>query len=124
MSAAKVAIGDYLADLEHPLLDAVHIVRAALASGDPRLVEQVKWNAPSFSLAGTDIVTLMLRRRDEVLVIFHHPETPLLASPILEGDYPDGRRIVTLRSAAEASAVAAELTSIVRQLVERIDAPR
>lgn len=119
MSRAAVPIATFLRDLTHPLRAEIDVVRAALGAGHPRIVEQVKWNAPSFSVDGVDIVTLMLRRPDEVLVIFHHPETPAIASPLLTGDYADGRRIALIRSLDDAHAAAAELTRVTAALAVR-----
>jgi hypothetical protein len=65
------AVDAWIAGLEHPLKGVVAAVRAALAGSDPRLGEQIKWNAPSFTWDGEDRVTCNLRPKAPLLLIFH-----------------------------------------------------
>ena len=47
-------------------------VAAVIAAALPQAEQRVKWNAPSFAVAGRDIVTLNLPPRgDAVRVVFH-----------------------------------------------------
>ena len=38
---------------------------------DPRIGEDIKWNAPSFHLDGCHFATMQLRRPDSVLLVLH-----------------------------------------------------
>lgn len=38
---------------------------------DPRIGEDIKWNAPSFHLDGRHFATMQLRRPDSVLLVLH-----------------------------------------------------
>jgi uncharacterized protein YdhG (YjbR/CyaY superfamily) len=40
-------------DLDHPSKAEVRAVREIILAVDPRITEQVKWNAPSFSTGAT-----------------------------------------------------------------------
>jgi hypothetical protein len=89
--AKRPDVETYMAAVDRPLEPVVQAGRRIIAGVDPGIVEQIKWNAPSYSCAGEDLVTFNLRRRHHVHLVFHHPATPSVASDILEGDYPDGR---------------------------------
>ena len=63
----------YLAGLSHPHLDAIRHLRAAIRGADDRIVEQIKWNAPSFGLGGgaDDLVTMRLAPGDAFQLVLH-----------------------------------------------------
>lgn len=102
------AVDAWLAGLDHPLKDVVAAVRAALAAAEPRLGQQIKWNAPSFIWEGEDKLTFNLRPKAPLLLIFHRgarakdnegfafaDETGLM-----DWKAPD-RAVVTIASAAD-----------------------
>jgi hypothetical protein len=39
--------------LDHPMKEGVEHLRGVIRAIDPRIVEEVKWNAPSYKLDGT-----------------------------------------------------------------------
>ena len=74
--AAKPAAGGagvdaLVAALDHPLKAVIEEIRPALLAADPRITEQVKWNAPSFCYDGDDRVTFNIRPGGPLLLIFH-----------------------------------------------------
>ena len=89
-----------------------------LKSADERLSERIKWNAPSYHLDGVDIVTFgpLRRKKDEILLVFHHPKVVDVSSAILEGDFRN-RRLVTLRTMTEVEDKAAELIRVVQEIL-------
>ncbi|MCC7466368.1 MAG: DUF1801 domain-containing protein [Saprospiraceae bacterium] len=114
--AAQVA--NYMQVLDHPLKPEIERLREILKSADARLSERIKWNAPSYHLEGVDIVTFgpMMRRKEEILLVFHHPKIVEVSSSLLEGSYKD-RRLVTLRSLEEVEEKAEELVRIMREII-------
>ena len=59
-----------VAALGHPHEDAIQCLRTILREVDPRVVEEIKWNAPSFRI--TDhFATLQPRYRQGVQLILH-----------------------------------------------------
>src|SRR5690606_9032775 len=60
-----------LAALDHPLRESIEALRAIIRAADRRLVEGVKWNAPSYSVDGHDRITFNLHAKDRVRLIFH-----------------------------------------------------
>lgn len=63
------AIDDFLRVLEHPLKPEMEALRALILGVDPRIGEEIKWQAPSFKL-GEHFATFNLRG-DAILVILH-----------------------------------------------------
>jgi len=75
--ASKVArktspseVDEFLARLEHPLKAEIEAVRAIILGADARIHENIKWNAPSFSIT-EHFATFNLRSKDAVQVVFH-----------------------------------------------------
>jgi uncharacterized protein YdeI (YjbR/CyaY-like superfamily) len=106
-------------ELDHPLKSEISQLREILKSADERLAERIKWNAPSYHLEEVDIVTFgpIMRKKDEILLVFHHPKIVEVSSSILEGKFKD-RRLVTLRNQAEVTAKAEELVRVLRELLQ------
>jgi hypothetical protein len=114
-------VAAWMAAIDHPLKDGIQRIRECIASADPRIGERIKWNAPSYHLEGTDIVTFGPRRGDKVLLVFHHPAIVGISSDLLEGDFKD-RRLAWFGSMEEIEAGRAEVLRIVRAVVAEIDA--
>jgi hypothetical protein len=113
---AKIpTIEQYLATFEHPLLEAITDVRQIFLA-HPAVTEQVKWNAPTFSIGDEYLATIHVKALDRVMIIFHNAVTPQVVSPILEGDYADGRRMAFFSSAEDVAAHRADLDDVIRQL--------
>lgn len=52
-------------------LEVVDRLREIIASCEPSLEESIKWNAPSFAIAGHHRITLGLERKGGVRVVLH-----------------------------------------------------
>lgn len=68
---AYKSVEAFLADLPADALAVAQGLRALIKAAHPGLVEQVKWNAPSFSLDGTDLVTLGVERDGSIRLVLH-----------------------------------------------------
>lgn len=60
----------YLAELSSPLEPALRELCAIVRDTDPRIGEEIKWNAPSFFLTG-HFATTNLRPRGPLLLVLH-----------------------------------------------------
>ena len=70
-SATPADVDAFLAALAHPQDATVQRLRAAIRAADPRIGEDIKWNAPSFHVDGRHFATMQLRRADSVLLVLH-----------------------------------------------------
>lgn len=127
----SAAIDLYIQMLEQPLADLVQSIRQIILSTDPVISEQIKWNAPSFFYQGEmqpfdpkeykrDIIVLNLRQKDHVLLIFPTGAKVTDSWGILEGDYKDGRRMVTIKSLDELEERKEPLQKVIKALLQLV----
>lgn len=67
---APSSVDDYLAALDHPRKREIEALRAIVLRADPRVREEVKWNAPSFFIE-EHFATFKLRPGDTLQVVLH-----------------------------------------------------
>jgi hypothetical protein len=116
----KESVDAFMARLEHPLKAEVQMLREIIKGVDPRIGEEIKWNAPSYHT--TDyLVTFNLRATEHVHLVFHNPHIATIQSPLLHGDYAD-RRMAYFADMAAIERDRAALESVIRQLVALTDA--
>lgn len=88
------AVEGYLATLEHARFDEVLTLRAAVLASDADIVEEVKWNAPSYVLPGsTHEATFRLQPKDALQLILHRGAA--VRSDALEAVLPDPLGLVS-----------------------------
>lgn len=115
------AVDQFLFRLDHPLKDLIYAVRASIREADGRLVEQIKWNAPSFALGELDLVTMKLFPPKNVQIIFHRgaKKTVPPASRLLNEDFgllkwpANDRAVATFTSLEQFESQQADFRSIV-----------
>jgi hypothetical protein len=110
----------YMDVLEHPLKAGVQVLREAIKGVHEDIIEEVKWNAPSFSYVDY-IATFNLRDRDRIHLVFHNPKTPEVKSELLEGSYQDGRRMAYFSDMDDVHAKVPELQRVVGELIKLMD---
>lgn len=119
---------------EHPLKDVINSLRKVILDGGAEIGEQIKWNSPAFYFTGEmrdfdpkeykrDIVVINLHKKDVVLLVFPTGAKVTDTSGLLEGDYPDGRKVAKFTSVSEVQSKEEALKSVLTkwlELVERI----
>jgi hypothetical protein len=109
----------------------VEAVREVILGADAEIGEQIKWNSPSFYYTGAmrpfdpreykrDIVVLNLHRGYPLLVFPTGANVPDPAN-LLEGKYPDGRRLVKIHDLPDVEAKADALQQVVRAWLALIE---
>ena len=84
--AKAVPVRQFLEALAHARKADILTLRAAILKSNPRVTEQIKWNAPSFCWDGEDRVTMRLQPGDRLQLIFHRGAKPKDASTFKFGD--------------------------------------
>lgn len=118
-------VQDYLQQLDHPLADVVKALRQIILDADPRIGEEIKWNAPAFFFTGSmpafnpkdykrHIIVFNLHQKNAIRLVFLHGADIPDASGLLSGDYADGRRLAQLGSTEEVETRKADLQAILR----------
>lgn len=92
MSRLDASATAHVDAMGHPRREQIERVRRAVLDADERLVESVKWNAPSYAI-GEHLVTLRLRPGDRVEVILHRGASVRAdaVAPVLDDDHLDWR---------------------------------
>lgn len=125
-------VTDFIAKLDHPLRAIVEQLRRIILDIDVEIAEQIKWNSPAFYYSGEmapfdpkeyarDLVVMHLRRKDEILLVFPIGAKIPDTTGILEGTYTDGRRMITLKSAADLEAKREALKLVIKQWLELVN---
>lgn len=117
---AASSVDDYLAGLAHVHRDGILRVRSAILAADPRLVERIKWNAPSFGLGAADLVTMRLAPREAFQLVFHRGVAKVAG--VVTIDDPDGllewraadRAVLDIGSSARAADLEPAIVALVR----------
>ena len=128
----KEQVTEYIDTLEHPLKDVVSLLRDTILGTSPEIAEQIKWNAPAFYYTGAmapfdpkeykrDMIVMHLRKKDLILLVFPTGAKIKDTSGLLEGDYADGRRMVTIKSAEDFEMKKGNLQVAIKQWIDLIE---
>lgn len=127
------AVDAFLARHKHPLIHLAKAIRAAILAAAPGIGEEIKWNAPAFFFTGPmkpfppkefrrHLVVFNFYRRDCIRLVFWHGDRAKDKSGFLTGDYPDGRRLAIVSSAAELKARKKALAAVLKAQLKHIRA--
>ena len=124
--AASPSVTEYLNALEHTEKSTVLAVRDLILSIDPRITEEVKWNAPSFRIR-EHFATFRLHPAPICQLVLHTGSKPRKDGALIEIADPAGllkwasadRCIVTFASAADAKAKFTPLKRILESWVKQ-----
>lgn len=115
-------VNQFLDDLHHPLRKEIDLLREIILSSVSHLEENIKWNAPNYSVNGNDRITLKIMPPKQLQIIFHRgaakqkqPEKRIVEtnSALLLWKEND-RAIATFRNKNEIEKNRAELVEIVK----------
>ncbi len=119
LSKEEKQVVEYMSKLKGKQKDDVEVVRKLIKKSNAKLIERIKWNAPSYYYK-QDIVTFGPYKKDKLLLVFHHPSVVNVKSELLEGDFKD-RRLVYFKDAKEAEKKKKELSRIINEIINQID---
>lgn len=110
---------DYMKKLKVEHKKEIEVVRKLIKKANSKLIERIKWNAPSYYYK-QDIVTFGPYKTHKLLLVFHHPAVVKVKSELLQGDYKD-RRLVYFKDSEEAEKNKKELARIINEIIKQID---
>ena len=68
--SSEAELAQYLAKLDHTLLDVIHALRQTISAADPVIAEHIKWNSPAFYYAG-EMAPFDPKEYKRDIVVFH-----------------------------------------------------
>lgn len=113
--------------LDHPMKEGVEHLRGVIRAIDPRIVEEVKWNAPSYKL-DDHFATFNLRSPASIQLVLHTgAKVKARATPITLSD-PEGllswpssdRAVLTLKSVHDAKTQSLAVTALLEQWIRQL----
>ena len=118
------AVTDFIQQLDPEFSKLIQEIRKVILSTDKIIGEQIKWNSPSFFYQGEmkeynpkeykrDLVVVNARK-GVALLVFPTGARIKDKSGILEGNYTDGRRMITFKNLAEVKAKAKDLQNVIK----------
>jgi len=125
-------VDDFISKLQHPMTDVVQYLRTLILSTHKTIGEGIFWNAPTFYFTGKMkpfdpktykryLVGFNFYKQDTIRLIFLRGADATDKTGLLEGDYKDGRRIISYKSLAHVKETEEELKKIIKQLLKQID---
>jgi hypothetical protein len=122
---------DLIRKMERNQAKIVEYLRQVILSADGSIGEQIKWNSPSFYYTGEmkefdpkeykrDILVMNLHK-GRILLVFPSGYKINDPSGLLEGDYPDGRRLITITDLVDAKSKENELVAALKDWVKKVD---
>jgi hypothetical protein len=103
------AVDAFLQGHKHPLIGLAKALRRTILAAAPDVGEEIKWNAPAFFFSGPMtpfdpkeyrryLVVFNLHKKDCIRLVFWHGDRANDRSGLLQGEYPDGRRLASFSS--------------------------
>lgn len=125
-------VDEFISKLQHPMIDVVQYLRTFILSIDKSIGEGIFWNAPTFYFTGKMkpfdpkeykryIAGFNFYKQDAIRLIFLRGADATDKTGLLEGDYKDGRRIISYKNMDEVKKTEVELKKIVKQLLKLMD---
>jgi hypothetical protein len=114
----------FMETVEHPLKNVMILLREIILNAGPEIGEEIKWNAPAFFYSGEmepsdpkeykrHLAVFNFFKKDAIRIVFPSGAKVTNSSGLLEGDYPDGRRIATFFSIDDVKEKEAALKSVI-----------
>lgn len=128
----EVSVEDYIDAVKHPLKDAMQALRKIILSTDKVIAEQIKWNSPAFFYSGEmkefnpkeykrDLLVFNIHKQDRILLIFPTGAGIQNDSGILEGDFKDGRRMITFYNLDEVKKRKKDLQAVIKDWLSKVE---
>ena len=125
-------VDEYMNRLEHPLSEVVEALRRVILKADPKIGEEVKWNAPAFFYTGEmdpfnpkeykrHLVVFNLFKKDCIRLVFWGGAKVNDSFGLLEGDYADGRRLAMFYSLQDVKSKQTKLKKILKQQLKHLE---
>ena len=125
------ATGDietFMKQLDHPHKAGINRLRSVIKDLDPRIEEEIKWNAPSFKI-NDHFATFKLHPAKNIQLVLHtgaKPQNPqrafLLDGPAHVLKWPAiDRCVITVQSSEEAEELEDAIADMVKQWIQQLD---
>ncbi|RZK14750.1 MAG: DUF1801 domain-containing protein [Flavobacterium sp.] len=127
----KEEVSLHIQKLEPEIAEIVETIRQIILNTDNEISEQIKWNNPAFWYSGEmkafdpkeykrDIAVLNLYK-GRIMLVFPSGAKVVNSLRLLEGDYKDGRRLITFKNLEDVESKANELQQILKEWISLVE---
>jgi hypothetical protein len=124
-------VDEYMQILQHPLANVAAYIRKLITGIDNTIGEGIYWNAPTFFYTGTMpvfnpkeykryIVGFVFNKKECIRLVFLRGGDVIDTTNLLEGDYKDGRRLITFTSIEDVISKEKDLANIIKQIIKNL----
>lgn len=128
---AQQQVTEHIQKLDPAIRDVVEMLRQIILSTDGEIAEQIKWNNPSFYYTGEmapfdpkeykrDLIVMNLHK-NRIMLVFPSGAKVNDTSGLLDGDYKDGRRLVTFKDLDDVKAKTVVLQGAIKKWLSLVE---
>jgi uncharacterized protein YdhG (YjbR/CyaY superfamily) len=124
-------VTEFIQKLDPPFAKVIETIRQIILNTHKEIGERIKWNHPSFYYTGEMKPFSPKEYKREMVVFNLHKSRILLVLPngakvndnsgLLEGDYKDGRRLITFKDIEDVKSKEKALQKILNDWIKLID---
>ncbi|MCB0746824.1 MAG: DUF1801 domain-containing protein [Ignavibacteriae bacterium] len=124
----QITVNEFMENLDHPFKDGVELLRNVIKNSNKNIVEEIKWNSPSYKI-DFHFATFKLYPPKNIQLVLHtdakvkeKPKNIQLDDPhkIIKWAAPD-RCVITIKSNEEAIKLKNQISEIVKNWIEQLD---
>ena len=125
------SVTEFIQKLKPDFAKLIELIRKIILSADKNVGEHIKWNSPAFFYRGEmkpfdakeykrDIVVINIRK-EMALLIFPTGAAINDTTGLLQGDFKDGRRMISFESISEVNARKKDLAKVIQLWLKQVD---
>lgn len=124
----KQDVNEFVTSLNHPQEKIIQLMRELIKRSASELVEGIKWNSPSYSLDGNDIITFNFHYKGFISLVFHtgpkgkdtHTRKQLFIDEMNHLEWvADKRAILKISSIEELESMEKDIEKIIDKWVQK-----
>ncbi len=124
-------VSQHIEKLPLDIRSAVEYLRQVILSTDNEIAEHIKWNSPAFYFSGEmkhfdpkeykrDLLVMNLRK-DKIMCVLPTGMRIQKNTELLEGEYPDGRRMISFKHLDDIKQKEQKLKDTIREWLSLIE---
>ena len=124
-------VTEHVQKLDPSIGNTIEYIRQVVLKTDPEIAERIKWNNPSFYFNGEMAPFDPKEYKRELIVMNLHKGKIMLVLPsgaklnhdssILEGNYKDGRRLITFKDLEDVKSKESILQTIIKEWISLVE---
>ena len=125
-------VTQHIAKMIPQVAQTMQAIREVILESSPEIDEHIKWNSPAFYYTGEmkafdakeykrDLVVYNLRKNGSIMLVFPTGATINDTTGILEGNYTDGRRMITVSDISDLQNKKQALQTVIKQWLDLIE---